>query len=301
MPTVSIVIPVYNAADVIAQTLDSALDQTWADREVIVIDDGSTDASGDIVRSYGPRVQYHRTSNRGVAAARNRGIALAAGVHIALLDHDDLWAPTKLERQMAVMESRPEVGLVVTDVAHLDHAGRPMGIIGPGYNPAETFARLFVQGYVPTPSAALIRRAVLDAVGGFDERFQSAGMDDHELWTRIAASTRIACVAEPLTFHRNRERKPAAVGIEHRGLLIDLLLRRFGDDPERRRYLLREQAAYLADLGRQQARDGNLSGARASYREALSLAIGRGSWKTAWRCLHRMARTYLGGISRCSP
>lgn len=294
MPTVSIVIPVFNAADVIALTIESALAQTWTDREVIVVDDGSTDASADIVKSFGARLQYHYTPNHGVAAARNSGIALAAGRYIALLDHDDLWAPTKLERQVAVLEGRPEVGLVVTDVAHLDQAGRPMGIIGPGYNPAETFARLFVRGYVPTPSAALIRRSVLDAVGGFDERFHSAGLDDQELWTRIAAHCDIANVPEPLTFHRNREHKPAEIAVNHRGLLIELLLQRVGDDPERRRYLLREQAAYLADLGKLQVRDGDLARARASFRDGLSLALGRArSWKTAWRCLNRMARSYL--------
>lgn len=294
MPAVSIIIPVYNAADVIAQTIESALAQTWTDRETIIIDDGSTDGSGEIVKAFGGRVRYHRIENAGVASARNRGIALAAGRYIALLDHDDLWAPTKLEQQVAVMERRPDVGLVITDVAHLDHAGNPMGIIGAGYNPAETFARLFVRGYVPTPSAALIRRSVLDAVGGFDERFHSAGLDDQELWTRIAAHCDIADVPEPLTYHRNRERKPAEIAVRHRGLLIELLLRRFSKDPERHRFLLREQAAYLADLGKLQVRDGDLAKGRASFMQALSLSLGRArSWKTAWRCLHRMARSFL--------
>lgn len=293
MPAVSIITPVYNAADVIAQTIESALVQTWTDREMIIIDDGSTDGSGEIVKGFGGMVRYHRIENSGVASARNRGIALAAGRYIALLDHDDLWAPTKLEQQVAVMERRPEVGLVITDVAHLDHAGNPMGIIGAGYNPTETFARLFVRGYVPTPSAALIRRSVLDAVGGFDERFHSAGLDDQELWTRIAAHCDIANVPEPLTYHRNRELKPAEIAVRHRSLLIELLLRRFGDDPERHRFLLREQAAYLADLGKLQVRDGDLAKGRASFMQALSLSLGARSWKTAWRCLHRMARSFL--------
>lgn len=294
MPSVSIIIPLYNAADVIAQTIESALAQTWTDREIIVVDDGSTDGSDEIVAAFGSSVRYHRTENRGVASARNRGIALAAGRYIALLDHDDLWAPTKLERQLAVMDRRPEVGLVITDVAHLDQAGRPMGIIGAGYNPSETFARLFVRGYVPTPSAALIRRSVLETVGGFDEQFHSAGLDDHELWTRIAAHCDIANVPQPLTYHRNREQKAAEIGVRHRGLLIEKLLRRYGGDPERRRYLLREQAAYLADLGKLQVREGDLAKGRASFMEALSLSLGRArNWKTAWRCLNRMARSYL--------
>ncbi|TAJ08940.1 MAG: hypothetical protein EPO61_08555 [Nitrospirae bacterium] len=96
-----------------------------------------------------------------------------------------------------MLDERPGVGMVITDVAHIDRAGKPMGIVGAGCNPSEDFARLFVQGYVPTPSAAMIRKKVLDAVGGFDEAFGSAGMDDHDLWPRIAAACTIANIEEP--------------------------------------------------------------------------------------------------------
>ncbi|GIW55113.1 MAG: hypothetical protein KatS3mg082_1517 [Nitrospiraceae bacterium] len=246
---VSVVIPVYNARDVIGETIESVLAQTWTDREIVVVDDGSSDGSGDIVRSFGERVRYVRQENGGVARARNRGIAESTGEYVALLDHDDLWHPTKLDKQVAVLDRRPEVGMVVTDVAHLDREGKPMGVIGSGYNPSETFARLFVRGFVPTPSAAMIRRSVLETVGGFDERFHSAGLDDHELWTRIAARYEMANIAEPLTYHRNREIKPADVALAHRPLLIETLLARVGDDPVKRRYLLREQASYLAESG----------------------------------------------------
>ena len=160
MPTVSVVIPLYNARDVICETIESVLAQTWKDYEIVVIDDGSTDGSDQIVRGVGSGLRYVRQENAGVAAARNRGIAESKGPYIALLDHDDLWHPTKLEKQVGLLGQRPEVGMVITDVAHIDREGRPMGIVGSGYNPSETFARLFVRGYVPTPSAAMIRRAV---------------------------------------------------------------------------------------------------------------------------------------------
>ncbi len=291
---VSVVIPVYNARDVIGETIESVLAQTWTDREIVVVDDGSSDGSGDIVRSFGERVRYVRQENGGVARARNRGIAESTGEYVALLDHDDLWHPTKLDKQVAVLDRRPEVGMVVTDVAHLDREGKPMGVIGAGYNPSETFARLFVRGFVPTPSAAMIRRSVLETVGGFDERFHSAGLDDHELWTRIAARYEIANIAEPLTYHRNREIKPADVALAHRPLLIETLLARVGDDPVKRRYLLREQASYLADRGKQLINMGERTQGRSCLVHGFALSVNEAhSWKTAWRCLSRLVRSYV--------
>ena len=292
VPTVSVVIPVYNARHVIRETLESAFSQTWIDYEMIVVDDGSTDGSDKVIEEFAGRLRYIRQNNGGVARARNRGIAESTGWHVALLDHDDLWHPTKLAKQVRVLEQRPTAGMVVTDVSHIDQAGRPMAIIGAGYNPSETFARLFVRGYVPTPSAAMIRRSVLDAVGGFDESFGSAGLDDHELWTRIAAHGDIAHINEPLTYHRNLSTKPAHIALEHRPLLISTLMKRFGDDPEKRKYLLKEQASYLADKGRHLLYNGHPREGRAYLIQGLWLSLGEArSLKTAWRCVSRIARS----------
>jgi len=290
---VTVVIPLYNARDVILQTVRSVLGQTWRDFELLVVDDGSTDGAGDLLKGLDPRIRYLRQENAGVAAARNRGIAEAQGDAIALLDHDDLWHPAKLERQVTVLDARPEVGMVITDVMHIDRSGKPMGIVGAGYNPSEDFARLFVQGYVPTPSAAIIRKKVLDTVGGFDEAFGSAGMDDHDLWPRIAAACAIANIAEPLTFHRNREIKPAHIALEHRALLIERLLKRFGDQPERRRYLLREQACYYCDIGKYLIVSGRVREGRTLLAKGLVLSLGQArSVKTGWRCFSRLIRSY---------
>ncbi len=248
-PLISVVIPLFNARDVIRETIESVLAQPCRDYEIVVIDDGSTDASGEVVLSYGERIRYVHQPNGGVAQARNRGISVARGAYIALLDHDDLWASDKLAKQVAVLDAQPAVGMVVTDVAHIDRAGRPIDQLGLAYQPQQEFARLFVQGFVPTPSATLIRASILKAVGGFDEQFNSAGMDDHELWPRIAAVTTVAGIAEPLTFHRNREIKPADIALGHRPLLIKKLMARFSQELEKRRYLQREMAFYLGRSG----------------------------------------------------
>ncbi len=291
---VSVIIPLYNARDVIRQTTESVLAQTWTDYEIVVIDDGSTDGSGEIVQGTGHNIRYFRQANAGVAGARNRGIVESRGTYIALLDHDDLWHPTKLEKQVKVLDERSEVGMVVTDVAHIDREGRSMGMIGRGYNPSDTFARLFVRGYVPTPSAAMIRKSILESVGGFDEAFKSAGLDDHELWARIGAHCEIANIAEPLTYHRNREVKSSQIELGHRSILVNRLLERFGQDPERRRYLLQQRALYFADLGKHLVKDGRYLEGRSNLIQGLTLSLGEArNLKTAWRCLSRIARSYV--------
>ncbi len=101
MARVSIIVPAYNAESFIEATIRSALAQTHADVEVIVVDDGSTDATRDRLREFGDRIVVHRQANKGVAAARNRGALAAAGDWLAFLDSDDLWLPDKVERQLA--------------------------------------------------------------------------------------------------------------------------------------------------------------------------------------------------------
>lgn len=290
--TVSVVIPLYNAVEVIAETIESALAQTWTDREIVVIDDGSTDGSGEAVRIFGDRIRYHRFENAGVAKSRNRGIALSRGKYVALLDHDDLWDPTKLEKQVRVLEARPEVGLVYTGIVHLERDGTPRQKFPTG--PSSRFYQLFVKGFGPTPSAAMLRRSVIDQAGGFDERFGSAGLDDHEFWPRVAEHCEIALIDEPLTYHRHREVKPPLVELTHRVLLNDVLMRRFGQDPARRQYLLEERAASLADLGKWRLGQGDLTGGRADLQEALRLSLGAArDLKVAWRSLSRLTRSYF--------
>ena len=130
MNGVSVVIPTHNHAGYIRQAIDSALAQTSAPLEVIVVDDGSTDETPRILADYGGRIRAIRQSNAGVSVARNTGIAAAAGDLIALLDSDDSWAPTKLERQIARLSADPGVGLVHCGSERVDEAGRRLSAGG---------------------------------------------------------------------------------------------------------------------------------------------------------------------------
>src|SRR5687768_3824605 len=111
-PVVSVIIPTYNCEAYIAETVDSVLGQTFGNLEIIVIDDGSTDRTREIVASYGPLVRLITQANSGVCAARNRGIREAAGRYLCLMDHDDYWFADKLALQVQEMERQPQVGLV---------------------------------------------------------------------------------------------------------------------------------------------------------------------------------------------
>jgi glycosyltransferase involved in cell wall biosynthesis len=201
-PTVSAVIPAFNAERWIAGAIESVLGQTFRDLECIVVDDGSTDGTSSIVRSYGPPVILLEQPNAGVSAARNAGIIAARGQFIAFLDADDVWRPEKIERQVEAFQRDPDLGLVYTSLELVDESGCSLGLMDAA-DPVDALAsRLRVQGGDPVPLAqgGTVPAAVLDRVGLFDERLSTCA--DNDLVCRIARVYPLARVAEPLTLYR---------------------------------------------------------------------------------------------------
>jgi len=164
MTLVSVVIPVYEGERFLAETLDSVAAQTHTPVETIVVDDGSPDNSVQVA-SGRPGVRVLRLPHRGVAAARNAGVAAARGELIAFLDQDDLWQPSKLAQQVALLSARPELDIALTHVEMVLQEGTPR----PPWMTWETDVQ---PGYLP--SAWLVRRAAFDRVGGFDAQYQVA-------------------------------------------------------------------------------------------------------------------------------
>jgi glycosyltransferase involved in cell wall biosynthesis len=200
MVTVSVVIPAYNAESTLAETVNSVLAQTFTDFEVIVVNDGSRDATAAIAGSYGPRVRCISKENEGQSVARNVGIRAAEGQLIALLDHDDLWRPDKLERQVSLMETSG-AGAVYTDLDVIDAHGRL------GHLPRRRSNDDYCQGLLlystivaGTPSSFLGIRELLLEDGGFDPRFSSC--TDLDMWLRLSRRTTFAFVDAPLTIRR---------------------------------------------------------------------------------------------------
>lgn len=183
-PAVTVAIPAYGHATVIAATLASVFAQTYADYEVVVVNDGSTDDTAAVLKPLADagRIRYVEQPNAGVAAARNRCLALARGRFVAFLDDDDLWPPDKLAWQVAALDESPDVDLVGGEVTRdLTVAARTVES-GPRYRvPAD---EVFWGCPFTSPGQTLIRTDALRAVGGFDGAFK--GVDDFDLYVRLA-------------------------------------------------------------------------------------------------------------------
>ena len=193
-PLVSVIIPTYNGARFLAQTVESVLAQTYPNVEVLVVDDGSTDETPAVVSGYGERVRYVRQVNSGTAAARNRGIARACGQYVALLDHDDLWLPHKLERQLPAFAGDPSIGVVF---AEIEFFRTETGEVTAQYFPGVELGPHDLLAHRVLPIQTVVfRRSALEAVGPFDVSLR--GTDDWDMGIRLAARFRMVGVPETL-------------------------------------------------------------------------------------------------------
>lgn len=202
MPEVSVVIPAYDAAGTLPETLASLIAQTFTDFEAIVVDDGSRDDTAERARACGdPRVRVLSIANGGVAAARNHGIDAAGSELLAFLDADDLWQPDKLARQVETMRARPAAGVCVTSATRIDRDSQPVGETLFRDPDDVTEALLLESMIVGCISSGMIRRPLLERVGGFDTRLSQCA--DWDLWLRLSLATRFAVIAQPLVGYRS--------------------------------------------------------------------------------------------------
>lgn len=199
-PRVSVIMPVYNVRTYVAEAVQSVLDQSFTDFELLVIDDGSTDESISIVRTFkDPRIRVIAQVNRGLAGARNTGIAHARGDYIALLDSDDRWLKDKLTLHVIHLDTNPDVGVSYSGSRLIDAAGEPLRQAQRPRLEEVRAEDIFCRNPVGNGSAAVIRRSVLDQVAfphpierdrtcWFDENFRQS--EDVELWMRLALAAR---------------------------------------------------------------------------------------------------------------
>lgn len=196
-PTVSVIIPTYNRAHLIGRAIDSVLNQTFQDFEIIVIDDGSTDNTDEVVKYFNdPRIRYIRhEQNCGGSAARNTGIMTTHSEYIAFLDSDDEWLPEKLELQLAVMvESDDATAVCYSGYIRVGGDGERR-VYKPFYRGRIHTAELWEDRVSPT-SAVMVRRDCLVKAGGFDERLPAR--QDYAMWLELSRYYEFAIVAEPL-------------------------------------------------------------------------------------------------------
>ena len=201
-PNVSVVIPAYNAQRTVGAAVDSVLAQTFDDLEVVVIDDGSTDHTAEIVAARSdPRLSCVTVENGGVARARNRGVAMTSAPLVAFLDADDLWLPPKLERQVQALRQHPGHGLCFASTELVDDELQQIG--ANRARPYEDFSEaLLLDGNIVSAgsSSVLVERALLKEVGGFDPQLSQCA--DWDMWLRLSRVTSFLPLEEPLVRYR---------------------------------------------------------------------------------------------------
>jgi glycosyltransferase involved in cell wall biosynthesis len=308
-PIVSVIIPSYNCELYIAETLESILNQTFKDIEIIVVDDGSTDKTRQIVTSYGAPVRLVTQTNVGVCAARNRGIGEAAGQYVCFMDHDDYWLPDKLALQLEQMQRHPEAGLVYSTFAWWNPA--PDGVFPnpDSYKDESTGAAideefsgwiyhlLLLDCWVLT-SSALIRVEVFDKCGVFDESLPYS--EDWDLWLRIAREYPFIKLKKALTLYRQHPQQGNLIArnIDYRTELLSRAAARWGLCSPDGRCITRRQfretmSRYHRDFGMRHLLVGNMGIANHSFlkswlmspfrlKRLVYIPAGLFGWKPKW-------------------
>ena len=200
-PLVSVVIPVYNQERYVAEAVDSVLRQTYKDVELVVVDDGSTDRTPEILKGYGDRLRYIRQENAGAASALNRGIEASRGELVGWLSSDDVYEQAKVERQVALFAARPQVSLVYTDFNVIDGSGRVTRTVrSPYYADRREFIRRLILGNFVNGSSVIARKSALLATGLFDPTMTYHA--DANMWLRLLKHSDFGHVPDVLLNYR---------------------------------------------------------------------------------------------------
>lgn len=198
-PLVSVIIPTYNRATWLMEAVASVLAQRYRPLQLIVVDDGSNDDTAQRLAPWRHRLLLLRQENRGVSAARNRGVAAAGGQLIAFLDSDDLWLPDKLACQVAFMQRQPAALICQTEERWIRNGVR----VNPRQRHAKPAGMIFEASLalcLVSPSAVMLRRTLFEAMQGFDEHLPAC--EDYDLWLRIACRHEVHLLPEPLAIKR---------------------------------------------------------------------------------------------------
>ncbi|MBX2862982.1 MAG: glycosyltransferase [Leptolyngbyaceae cyanobacterium MAG.088] len=201
MALISVIVPVYNSEKTIVETLQSVINQTYTDFEIIVINDGSQDSTLDVLSTItDSRLQVFSYDNAGVSVSRNRGVENASGEFIAFLDADDLWTPTKLESQLALLQSHTQAAVAYSWCDYIDDEGNFLRKGGHANDAGNVYKRLLVGNFLECGSTSLVNRQVFESVGGFNSSLLTN--EDWELWVRLARDYEFVVVPEVQVFYR---------------------------------------------------------------------------------------------------
>jgi hypothetical protein len=229
MPKISVIIPVWNAMDTAPRAIASVFSQSYADYEVIVVDDGSTDDTPAMLARFGERIRVIRQSNSGASKARNTGVSASTGEYLAFLDDDDEWMADKLAHSVPILDQEPECALVYTRGLKVDLQGRQIGSLdGQAQGSASpTMKQLLERPWNVVPSQFMVRRNVFERCGGFHERL--SGIEDRYFLLQAREHGYFHCVADPLLRKTSRPLYPTVLRREPQyDLFVELVRERYG-------------------------------------------------------------------------
>lgn len=288
-PRFSVIIPVFNGERFIREALDSLLNQSYAPVEIIVVDDGSTDNTAQIVRQFASRcpLSYHRQANQGPSAARNRGVALAHGDWIAFLDADDVWYPAKLATHCDYIREYPDVVFFWSDMSYIDEHGRPR-------KPKQwrdPFAQIiFNRPVCPLPSSVVMRKDIFAQALGFNTLLRC--YEDLEFFFRVVTTFPSKILPRELLAYRCHDQQTHSsmrCVIESWPMVNESLSKACRADPAKEAALNRRSASLYSAVGGHFLRSGNFEQARHWFRRSFDRR------PFYWKNLRRWGLSYFPG------
>src|SRR5215813_3489651 len=226
---VSVIIPTYNRADLIGETIESVLKQTFDDFEIIIVDDGSTDATGEVVRKFDGPIKYLYQDNRGRSCARNRGFEASSGDYVCFLDSDDVLKPMMIERQVSLLDSNSNLGFVYSDYQFINQTGEilpvPESFSRHPLRRGRIFRFLIYFDFIP-PSSVLSRRDCINKIGLFESSLEPA--EDLDWLLRMTSLYETDYIPEPLFLFRKHEGNTPTTALEE--ATIRVIMRHLSDE-----------------------------------------------------------------------
>ncbi|HUW82368.1 MAG TPA: glycosyltransferase family A protein [Phycisphaerae bacterium] len=269
-PLVTIVIPTYNRADLLAETLDSVSAQTFRDYEIIVVDDGSTDHTAQMIARRSEPIRYFRQRNEGASSARNHGLREARGSLVAFLDSDDLWLPEYLQACVELLRQRDELAMVYCDFTCIGETGQPVNGHRKVQHDGDVVERLFASTFVHTSCVTARKSVVLDAAG-FDESLPTN--EDYDLWLRLALQYPFGLVSRVLCKRRTHRcslsRNGRSGNLLRKTALLEDFYHRYGDGRIGRRIAHRRLGKVHYSAGKSLLKDGCFHQARYLLQRSL--------------------------------
>jgi glycosyltransferase involved in cell wall biosynthesis len=244
MPLISVVIPVYNGEKTIRETIESVLNQTLSDLEIIIINDGSQDSTLEMVSSLKDlRVKTFSYPNKGLSASRNRGISQASGDYIAFIDADDLWTPDKLEAQFNALQANPQAAVAYSWTNYIDEFGQFLCQGLHSNYTGDVYNKLLVTNLLENGSNPLIRRQVFTQVSGFDESLRAG--EDWDMYLRLAAQYHFVVVPAPQILYRLSVNSMSSNVTQQEAECLKVIERAFNQAPASVQHLRKTSLANL--------------------------------------------------------